>query len=85
MHGLGDNLHQRAIVRQLMRHYASVAIAAMREPTEAMIEAGAKALAAEDEWERLGDLPRECLRNDARAAFVAQIDEIINNQGDFMS
>lgn len=56
---------------------ARAAIEAMREPTEAMVQRGAKELVEEDEWNRLGEVPREFFRDDSRAAYEAMIDEAL--------
>lgn len=60
-----------------MRELIPTVIEAMREPTEAMVLSGAKELAEEDQWDRLGELPREYLRVDARAVYDAMINEAL--------
>lgn len=59
------------------RAFARAAIEAMREPTDAMVVSGAKQLGEAVQWDRLGELPREYLRIDARAVYDAMIDEAL--------
>ena len=63
--------------KEYWRRKARAAIEAMREPTEAMVLSAAKELAEEGQWDRLGELPREYLRVDARVVYDAMIDKAL--------